>query len=653
MVRPTPQALALFVSIVVLIVVGIVFQASIATAQQVQAWDGEIRVERPGSEIQVGDGCVSVKTDEREVGVGSCEEEQEEGTAEETTGASDEISEGGEQETTPSFEEDTTPLLTMPEEEASASPPSGESAADEQYEGGGADEEVCPVGPPEDAIPATVERVVDGDTVDLLEPIEGARRVRLIGVNTPELDGREPGSREARDFTTEELEGREVLLKIGENPEDEYGRLLVYVWVGSTNAGEESRQEQEEQEEARGDTEELMERMGNFFGGVSEEEETSSEDAQEEEGIDEEGPPSSFRAVPAPEADPEIEGAAPNAGEEQEEEQQSSNSPKPSETYELFNRTLVEEGHAEVFTVEPNDAYRECFEEALSGDSPSEEQYEETTDAPSEPPAPREEETSMEETIPGETLSGEQPLAEETSPEETMQEESTSEELMAEEPPPVAEETTATDETTQQALPSASGEQYEDSEQSARQEKEETTTAQDTISEQGPVEQSVPREETSGGPTAPPAEVEEETPSAPPPVPAGEEVEEAPSVMLDTADDDAPPPLAEEQQEEVSPEDLPSVPPTNASGEPAVYTVNNDEPFPEHMLPTETSPSGETLTVLPDTGGVSPAALIEPPPSHKALFLGLGFIALGLGGLLIAHFFVPQEGGMESDERER
>ncbi|HEY6582571.1 MAG TPA: thermonuclease family protein [Rubrobacter sp.] len=33
---------------------------------------------------------------------------------------------------------------------------------------------------------------------------------------------------------------------------------------------------------------------------------------------------------------------------------------------ELFNRTLLEKGYAEVLTIEPNDLYAECFEAAES-----------------------------------------------------------------------------------------------------------------------------------------------------------------------------------------------------------------------------------------------------------------------------------------------
>lgn len=97
------------------------------------------------------------------------------------------------------------------------------------------DIEACPPALPDDAEPATVERAVDGDTIELQEPLDGYDRVRLIGVNTPEMEGEggspEPGAEEASRFTADTLEGKEVVLETGQEVEDDYGRLLAYVWV--------------------------------------------------------------------------------------------------------------------------------------------------------------------------------------------------------------------------------------------------------------------------------------------------------------------------------------------------------------------------------------------------------------------------------------
>lgn len=171
------------------------------------------------------------------------------------------------------------------------------------------EDELCPPESPEDAVEATVERAVDGDTLKLAEEVEGSDEVRLIGVDTPELEGQdgepEPYAEEAATFTADALEGQTVLLQVGQEATDDYGRLLAYVWTSEA-------------------TEEGV------VGGL-----------KRMVGVD----------------DPE-----------------------------LFNRTLLEEGYAEILTIAPNDLYAGCFEAAeqaardegvgiWSGDGPSDEQY--------------------------------------------------------------------------------------------------------------------------------------------------------------------------------------------------------------------------------------------------------------------------------------
>jgi len=82
---------------------------------------------------------------------------------------------------------------------------------------------------------ATVGRVVDGDTLELSEEVDGTSTVRLIGADTPETvapdQEPEPYGKEASDFTTKALEGQDVLLQPGEDDRDDYGRLLAYVWT--------------------------------------------------------------------------------------------------------------------------------------------------------------------------------------------------------------------------------------------------------------------------------------------------------------------------------------------------------------------------------------------------------------------------------------
>src|SRR5215213_8062106 len=77
-----------------------------------------------------------------------------------------------------------------------------------------------------------VVSVVDGDTFDISPAVRGMDRVRMIGVDTPEVyGGTEPCGPEASEFTTRHLEGRRVTLGVGEDPKDPYGRLLAWVWL--------------------------------------------------------------------------------------------------------------------------------------------------------------------------------------------------------------------------------------------------------------------------------------------------------------------------------------------------------------------------------------------------------------------------------------
>jgi micrococcal nuclease len=81
----------------------------------------------------------------------------------------------------------------------------------------------------------TVTKVTDGDTIHVT--YEGRdERVRLIGIDTPEVSwyGGEGGcfGEEAGLFTRGRLDGRTVRLEFDVDPEDRYGRLLAYVFLG-------------------------------------------------------------------------------------------------------------------------------------------------------------------------------------------------------------------------------------------------------------------------------------------------------------------------------------------------------------------------------------------------------------------------------------
>ena len=74
-----------------------------------------------------------------------------------------------------------------------------------------------------------MERVVDGDTLELT----GAGKVRLIGIDTPEVyGGVECYSREASAFAKRVLPpGARVSYRAGTEAHDRYGRTLAYVWL--------------------------------------------------------------------------------------------------------------------------------------------------------------------------------------------------------------------------------------------------------------------------------------------------------------------------------------------------------------------------------------------------------------------------------------
>ena len=91
-----------------------------------------------------------------------------------------------------------------------------------------------------DPISARVERVIDGDTIQVL--VDGTRRtIRLIGVDTPETKHPTKAvqyfGREASAFTKAALEGKTVLLQKDRTGDtvDRYGRWLRYVLLDGDN----------------------------------------------------------------------------------------------------------------------------------------------------------------------------------------------------------------------------------------------------------------------------------------------------------------------------------------------------------------------------------------------------------------------------------
>ncbi|RSD28582.1 thermonuclease family protein [Mesobacillus subterraneus] len=74
----------------------------------------------------------------------------------------------------------------------------------------------------------TVGRVVDGDTIETTD----GRKIRLIGVNTPESTTRkETYGKEASNYTTSKLNGKKVWMQKDVSDTDRYDRQLRIIWL--------------------------------------------------------------------------------------------------------------------------------------------------------------------------------------------------------------------------------------------------------------------------------------------------------------------------------------------------------------------------------------------------------------------------------------
>ena len=87
-----------------------------------------------------------------------------------------------------------------------------------------------------------VTHVTDGDTLTVRPPGGGAEtRVRLIGVDAPELNSRDGGrpdfwATDARDYLRRRADDQRVTLRLEQtNTRDRYKRLLAYVYVNDSH----------------------------------------------------------------------------------------------------------------------------------------------------------------------------------------------------------------------------------------------------------------------------------------------------------------------------------------------------------------------------------------------------------------------------------
>jgi micrococcal nuclease len=90
---------------------------------------------------------------------------------------------------------------------------------------------------------AKVERVVDGDTldlnVDLGFSINYHKRVRLYGINAPEMknDTNNIGH-EAKVYLTQLIDNKDVVIKTQKDKTDKYGRYIVIIYLDGENINE-------------------------------------------------------------------------------------------------------------------------------------------------------------------------------------------------------------------------------------------------------------------------------------------------------------------------------------------------------------------------------------------------------------------------------
>jgi len=88
-----------------------------------------------------------------------------------------------------------------------------------------------------------VTKVYDGDTLTLRSksngPNSSRQRVRLIGIDAPEIKECQPFAEEAKKFTLDSCENMNIYLSFEPNGDkkDRYGRLVAWIWLKVNGGG--------------------------------------------------------------------------------------------------------------------------------------------------------------------------------------------------------------------------------------------------------------------------------------------------------------------------------------------------------------------------------------------------------------------------------
>ncbi|OYD07603.1 thermonuclease family protein [Paludifilum halophilum] len=91
--------------------------------------------------------------------------------------------------------------------------------------------------------PSQIERVVDGDTVHLKDPVSGSTKVRMLSIDAPETNYRGKSQGAYGEASTRYLmnflpEGTDVQVVLGREEKDDYGRLLAYLEIDGQDINE-------------------------------------------------------------------------------------------------------------------------------------------------------------------------------------------------------------------------------------------------------------------------------------------------------------------------------------------------------------------------------------------------------------------------------